>query len=157
MLRVRSLDCQTLNIHFDLIGYGESASVRGEDHVMPGAEGREVGTRRLDVYRFTLDGYVKGTGVDRDARALSWRENTDLLLAVMDLSLAPGLVEVGPAAPAQFPEAAPYLGLTVDRFITARVVSRARGPVTSHMSHQGWSFEMECVTSPLEWQDAESP
>ena len=156
MLRVRSLDCQSLNIHLDLIGYGESASVRGEDHVMPGAEGREIGLRRLDVYRFTLDGYVQGTGADRDARALSWRTATDQLLAVMDLSLAPGLVEIGPEAPAKFPDASPYLGLTVDRFITARVVSRARGPVQNHMSHQGWSFEMECVTSPLDWQDESS-
>ena len=156
MLRVRSLDCQTLNIHLDLLGYGESASVRGEDHVMPGAEGREVGLRRPDVYRFTLDGYVQGTGTDPEERALSWRLATDQLLAVMDLSLAPGLVEVGPAAPARFPGAASYLGLDGDKQITARVVSRARGPVLYHMAHQSWSFEMECVTSPLEWEDAGS-
>lgn len=156
MLRVRSLDCQTLNIHLDLIGYGESPAVRGEDHVMPRAEGREVGTRRKDVYRFVLEGYVEGTGADPDARALSWRTATDALLAVMDLSLAPGLVEVGPASPARFPASSPYLGLTGDKEITARVVSRARGPVQRHMSFQTWSFEMECVTSPLEWEDAGS-
>ena len=156
MLRVRSLDCQTLNIHLDLLGYGESASVRGEDDVIPFAEGRDIGARRLDVYRFVLQGYVQGTGTDPEERALSWRTATDALLAVMDLSLAPGLVEVGPAAPARFPGAASYLGLDGDKQITARVVSRARGPVQYHMAHQSWSFEMECVSSPLEWEDAGS-
>src|SRR5690606_14085285 len=97
-------------------------------------EGREVGLRRPDVYRFVLEGYVEGTGADPEERALSWRTATDQLLAVMDLSLAPGLVEVGPAAPERFPGAASYLGLTGDKEITARVVSRARGPVQRHMS-----------------------
>lgn len=156
MLKIRGTDCQTLNIHLDLVGYGESASVRGEDHVMPGAAGREVGTRRKDVYRFNLEGYVKGTGADRDERALSWREQTDVLMALMDFSLDPGTVEVGPAAPAGFPDASPYLGLTEDMILNARCVSMVRGPVQNHMSHQSWSFQMECVDSPPEWEPSGS-
>lgn len=123
---------------------------------MPGATGREVGVRRSDVYRFVLQGYVEGTGVDPDARALSWRTETDALMAVMDLSLAPGLVEVGPAAPERFPAASPYIGLTEDRELNARCVSMVRGPVQRHMSFQSWSFEMECVDSPPQWQDSGS-
>jgi hypothetical protein len=156
MLRVRSLDCQTLNIHLDLVGYGESASVRGEDDIVPQAAGRDVAARQKDVYRFVLEGYVEGTGATREERALSWRTATDQLMAVMDLSLAPGLVEVGPEPPARFPSAASYIGLDSDKFINARVVSVVRGPVRDHMSFQSWSFEMECVESPLAFQDAGS-
>ena len=156
MLRFRSLDLQSANIHLDLMGYRESASVRKVDHVMPGAAGREAGTRRKDIYRFSLDGSVTGTGADRDERALSWRIATDLLMEVMDFSLDPGLVELGPEPPTMFPDSSPYLGLTLDRFLNATCVSMVRGPVLNHMSHQGWSFEMECVDSPPEWQDAES-
>lgn len=159
MLKVRSLDCQTMNIHLDLLGYGESALVRGRDVLIPGAPGLYVpaNSREANAYRFTLQGFVRGTGVDPDARALSWRVATDQLLAVMDLILDPGAVEVGPAAPARFPDASPYIGLMGDRTINARLVSRVRGAVQAHMSYQGWSFEMESVEAPLGWQDAGSP
>jgi hypothetical protein len=118
---------------------------------MPGAAGREAGARRKDVLRFTLQGVVLGTGVDRDERALSWRTATDTLMAVMDLSLAPGMVEVGPEAPAMFPDSSPYLGLVLDHFLNARCISMVRGPVSYHMAEQSWSFEMECIDSPPEW------
>jgi hypothetical protein len=156
MLRVRSLDCQSDNIHLDVARYNEPALVRGTDDVIPRAEGRDPGARRKDVLRFTLEGFVKGTGEDRDERALSWRTNTDLLMAVMDFSLDPGLVEVGPDVPALFPDASPYLGLTEGRELFARCVSMVRGPVQNHMSHQSWSFEMECIDSPPQWQDSGS-
>ena len=158
MLRVRGTDVQTLNIHLDLLGYGDPFQVRGRAVLVPGAPGLFVppGTYEGDRYRFTLDGYVEGTGQTRDERALSWRSATDVLLALMDLSLDPGAVEVGPAAPARFPNASPYLGLTGDKTINARCVSFVRGPVRRHMSFQSWSFEMENVEDPLGWQDAES-
>lgn len=158
MLRVRGTDVQTLNIHLDLIGYGEPFQVRGRDVLIPGAEGMYVpaNSREAERYRFTLDGFVQGTGDDRDERALSWRENTDALMALMDLSLDPGVVEVGPGAPERFPDSAPYLGLLADKTINARCVSFVRGPVQAHMSFQTWSFEMENVESPLGWQDAAS-
>ncbi len=156
MLRVRSLDCQSDNIHLDVARYNEPALVRGVDDVVPQAEGRDIGARRKDVLRFTLEGVVRGTGVDPDARALSWRVATDQLMAVMDFSLDPGLVEVGPDAPAMFPDSSPYLGLTGDRELNARCVSMVRGPVQHHMSHQSWSFEMECIDSPPEWVDESS-
>jgi hypothetical protein len=151
MLLVRSLDCQTLNIHLDLVGYGEPSLVRGRDSIAPGSPGRFIRNRMKDIYRFTLEGYVMGTGEGRDARAASWRENTDLLMAVMDLSLAPGAVEVGPEPPARFPDASPYLGLSGDQTLDARCVSMVRGPVRYHMAVQSWSFEMECVDNPPEW------
>ena len=106
--------------------------------------------------RFSLEGVVLGTGEGRDERALSWRTATDLLMAVMDLSLAPGEVEVGPEPPAMFPDASPYLGLTGDHFLNARCVSMVRGPVRYHMAEQSWSFEMECIDSPPEWQPESS-
>jgi hypothetical protein len=159
MLKVRGTDVQTLNIHLDLVGYGESPQVRGRDVLIPGAPGLYVptGSREVNAYRFHLEGHVKGTGEDPDERALSWRIATNALMALMDLSLDPGTVEVGPASPAQFPDASPYLGLTVDRILNARCISHLGGPVKHHMSFQGWSFEMENVEAPLGWQDAESP
>jgi hypothetical protein len=156
MLTVRALDCQSRNIHLDLVGYGESARVRGEDVIIPGLAGRTPMNRVKDVYRFVLEGYVEGTGDDPDERTVSWRTNTDLLMAVMDFSLAPGAVEVGPAPPERFPDASPYLGLTGDKTLDARCVSMVRGPLLRHMSFQSWSFEMECVDSPPEWVDLES-
>jgi hypothetical protein len=156
VLRVRATDCQTDNIHLDLVGYGEPPLVRGEDDVIPQASGRDPGARTKDVYRFVLQGHVRGTGTDPEQRALSWRTATDALMALMDFSLDPGTVEVGPAAPAQFPDSAPYLGLTGDRELNARCVSMVRGPVQAHMSFQTWSFEMVCIDSPPEWQDSGS-
>lgn len=152
MLRVASLDVQSETIHLDLVGYNESAQVRGSDIVLPTVAGRLALPRVRDVYRFVLQGYVRGVGVDRDARALSWRTATDQLMAVLDLSLPADEVTVGPDEPAQFPNASPYLGLTGDHTIMARCVSMARGPVQSHMSFQSWSFEMECVTNPPLWE-----
>lgn len=156
MLRVGGLDCQDDNIHLDLVGYGESAQVRGRDPIIPGLPGRFQTPRIKDTYRFTLPGYVKGTGETREDRALSWRIATDLLMAVMDFSLDPGVVEVGPDAPAQFPDSTSYLGLTGEKFLNARCVSMVHGPVQHHMSHQSWSFEMECIDNPPEWQDGSS-
>ena len=156
MLTVRALDCQSDVIHLDVIGYGEPPSVDGEDDVVLEATGREVGPRIYDVYRFRLEGHVRGVGTDREERALSWRAATDALMAVMDFVLDPGEVMIGPAAPAQFPDSASYLGLTADKFLNARCVSMVRGPVQRHMSFQTWSFEMECVDSPPLWQDASS-
>jgi hypothetical protein len=151
MLTVRDLDCQSINIHLDLVGYGESARVRGEDVVIPGLAGRTSMSRVKDVYRFTLQGFVKGTGEGPDARAQSWRTNTDLLMAVMDFSLVPGSVDVGPEPPALFPDASPYLGLAGEYTLDARCVSMVRGPLRYHMAFQSWSFEMECIDSPPEW------
>lgn len=157
MLKVRSTDVQTLAIHLDLVGYGEPAQVRGRDVLIPGLPGLYVpaGSREKNLIRFTLQGYVQGLGVGPDERALSWREETDVLMALMDFSLDPGTVEVGPAAPARFPDASPYLGLTGDKSIEARCVSMVHGPLQHHMSYQSWSFEMEAVET-LAWEDAGS-
>jgi len=154
MLRIHGTDCQTVNIHLDVVGYAESASVRGEDLELPTVAGRVLGPgpRIKDVYRFELEGYVRGTGADRDEKAESWRENTDVLMALMDFELDPDTIEIGPEPPANFPNSAPYLGLTDDMFINARCVSMVRGPLLDHMSFQSWSFQMESIDSPPGWQ-----
>jgi hypothetical protein len=156
MLTYRAVDLQTLNIHMDLVkGYTEPAEVRGEDDVMPGAAGREPGIRRADVRHLIIEGHVRGTGATPAARALSWRIATDALAAILDRTLAPGDLEVGPAAPAQFPSAAAYLGLTVDRVLTGvRVENFMAGPVQSHMSYQAWSIELVSIASPPNWANA---
>ena len=156
MLKIAALDVQSETIHLDLYRYGASAGVRGKDLIIPGLSGRFSLPRQRDVYRFTLQGYVLGQGETRDDRAESWRVATDALMAVTDFSLDPADIEVGPAAPAQFPDASPYLGLTADRVIVARCISMVSGPVLNHMSYQVWSFEMESVDSPPQWTDAPS-
>jgi hypothetical protein len=82
---------------------------------------------------------------------MSFRTASDALAAVLDRALTPGELVVGPAAPAQFPDAAPYLGLTDNYSLNARVVNAISGPVQAHMSYQTWSIELECVDSPPEW------
>ena len=101
--------------------------------------------------RIILEGHVRGQGGTRDERALSFRTSSDALAAIFDRSLDPGILEVDEDAPAQFPDAAPYLGLTTSRSLTARVVNVITGPVLAHMSYQTYSVELECVDSPPEW------
>jgi hypothetical protein len=152
MLNYRALDLQSATTHFDLrSGYVEPPTVRGEDDVLPGAAGRDVGARRADIRRIILEGHIRGAGADRDERAMSFRTASDALAAVLDRALTPGELVVGPAAPAQFPDAAPYLGLTDNYSLNARVVNAISGPVQAHMSYQTWSIELECVDSPPEW------
>lgn len=152
MLTYRSVDLQTATIHLDLrSGFVEPPTVRGEDDVIPGAAGRDVGARRADVLRIVLEGHVKGVGGTRDERAASWRVASDALAAVLDRALTPGAIVVGPTVPAQFPDAAPYLGLLQNYGLDARVVNAISGPVLAHMSYQTWSIELECVDSPPEW------
>lgn len=156
MLSYRGVDLQTLNLHFDLAsGYAEPPEVRGEDDIISGATGREEGARRADVRRVVFTGHVRGTGATQAARTLSWRIATDVLAAILDRTLSPGTLLVGPAAPAQFPNAAAYLGLTVNRQLTGvRVLNFMAGPVESHMSYQTWSIELQSIASPPNWANA---
>jgi hypothetical protein len=151
-LTYRGVDLQTDGIHLDLrSGLHEPATVRGEDDVIPGAAGRDLGARRKDTRRIILEGHVRGQGGTRDERALDFRTSSDALAVIFDRSLDPGTLEVDETAPALFPEAAPYLGLTGARTITARVVNVITGPVLAHMSYQTYSVELESVDSPPEW------
>lgn len=152
MLTYRSVDLQTTTLAFDLrSGFVEPATVRGEDDVIPGAAGRDVGARRADTLRIVLEGHVRGIGATRDERALSWRVASDALSAVLDRALTPGALVVGPVVPDEWPDAAPYLGLLQNYGLDARVVNAISGPVQAHMSYQTWSIELECVDSPPEW------
>src|SRR5688500_9937519 len=140
----------------DLVrGYTETPEVRGEDDVIPGAAGREPGARRADTRHILLEGHVRGTGFSPQARALSLRIASDALSVLLDRTLSPGSLIVAPAAPAQFPSAASYLGLTVNRQITGvRVLNFMSGPVQSHMSYQTWSIELVSIASPPNWANA---
>lgn len=153
MLRFRGVDLQDENVSLDLaVGYAESPDVRGEDDIIPGAAGREPGTRRADVRRIVLQGHVRGTGGTAAERAESWRAATDAMLAAFDMTQI-GTLEVGPAAPGQYPDAAPYLGLSADQQIAdVRCIAQVGGPVQAHMSYQTWSFELQSIASPPEWE-----
>jgi hypothetical protein len=150
-LRIRSLDVQDGNdpwsasIWLDLVsGYSEPAEVRGEDDVVPEAAGREPGTWQRDMRRIQLEGHAKGFGTDREERSADWRISTDALMAVMQLYDAPGLVEVD----------GPYLGIATGEthYLNARCVRVLPGPILNRMSYQAWSFTLECIDSPPEWQ-----
>jgi hypothetical protein len=152
VLNYRALDLQSSTTHFDLrSGFVEPPTVRGEDDVIPGAAGRDVGARRADTRRIILEGHIRGEGGDRDARAASFRTASDALAAVIDRELTPGELIVGPESPAMFPDSAPYLGLADHYSLNARVVNAISGPVQAHMSYQTWSIELECVDSPPDW------
>ena len=152
MLTYRGTDLQTETINLDLrSGFVEPPTVRGEDDVLPGAAGRDVGARRADTRRIVLEGHVRGVGATRDERALSFRVASDTLAAVLERDLAPGTLIVGPTAPDQFPDAAPYLGLLQMFGLDARVINAISGPVQAHMSYQIWTVELECVDSPPDW------
>ena len=157
MLRYRGVDLQGANISLDLaVGYAETPDVRGEDDIIPGAAGREPGTRRADVRRIVLQGHVRGTGGTAQERAESWRAATDTLLAALAMTEI-GTLEVGPAAPAQYPDAAPYLGLDVNYEIAdVRCIAQVGGPVQAHMSYQTWSFELQSIASPPDWEPSPS-
>jgi hypothetical protein len=150
-LKVRSLDVQdgdepyTAGIWLDLVsGHAEPADVRGEDDIVPGASGRSEGEWQRDVRRIQLEGHVRGFGATREERSSDWRANTDALMAVMQMHDAPGLVEV----------IGPYLGIPTGdtHFLNARCIRVLPGPVTNRMSYQAWSFTLECIDSPPEWQ-----
>jgi hypothetical protein len=158
MLRFRNQDLQTAAIHFDIAsGFSEPASVRGEDDIVPAADGRYVGPRRKDQRRIVLTGWVRGIGADWAERATAFREATDTLMGVMDLSDDPGTLETGSEAPGAFPDdPAAYLGLSSDYELEARPVNLVGGPLDAHMSYQTWSIELVCVDSPPEWIEIES-
>ena len=109
-LRFRSVDLQSghpsngavAGIWLDLDkGFSEPAEVRGADDVIPQASGQYPGVWIRHQRLITLVGHVRGSGSTYDERAASWREQTDTLMAVMGLYLAPGLLEVD----------GPYLGI----------------------------------------------
>lgn len=135
----RATDIHTDNIHLepDLSVF---PSWRGTDSIAPGHGGRFIRPRLLDRLVVPVNGYVKGTGTTRAERAESWRASTDILIALLDPTLAPGLLVVGP----------PLMGVTEERSILVRPINAIHGrPVGAH--YETWSIEMECVDDPPEW------
>jgi len=130
----RGTNIQTANIAMHLLrGYAEPPEVRGQDDVVPGAEGLEEGAWEADHRRLLIEGWVKGTGATLTAQQQSWRANTDSLLALMDRAASPGALVIS----------APYLGLSAGtKTIQARCVNVVPGPIQAAMTLQHWSFEL---------------
>lgn len=148
MIEYRSVELQTAKIHFDIpSGFFEPADVRGKDIIVPGRTGRVYFARVKDSRSVELQGYVMGIGATPQERSEDWHASTQALMAVMDYSLAAGALVASEG----------YLGLPAGDIATlqARCVNAIPGPVLNCMSFQRWSFELECVASPPEW-DIES-
>lgn len=98
-LTYRGTDIFTTNIEFDVhIGYAEPPSVRGADVIISGKAGRTHMTKVADQRLIELRGWVTGTGATLVAQQQSWRSNTDILMGLLDRTLAPGpLVVSSPA------------------------------------------------------------
>lgn len=103
-------------IHLELVqGLFESATTRGIDVTVPGADGQVARPRRFHERQIVLDGFVRGSGTFQDERQSSYRANLDTLVA---------LFEEGGGASVQpkVLEAITEDGLV--RWIPARTVSR---------------------------------
>lgn len=126
---------------FDLIeglpGH-EPPRVRGEDVIAPGREGRYVGNRVNDYTEHLIEGFIRGMADTPEERAIEWHSNTETILAVFGLDLAPGSLVVTGGADS-------YLGLTDSASIEVRTVDVMPGPILSHQSYQRWSFKLEGV------------
>lgn len=151
-LRFRSFDLQSgdpLNanlggVYFDLSeGLWVPAAVRGEDDVVPEAAGQEPGARIRDHLDIPMEGWVAGAGANRTERSEDWLDRTQALKAVMELYLAPGLLEVD----------GPYLGIPAGTTyeLNARVIRVIPGAIHSRMSFQSWTVQLRCIDSPPEW------
>jgi hypothetical protein len=156
-LRFRGLDLQSGHpsdgsvggIWLDLDGYFDPPSVRGDDDVIPEAAGQVAGVWIPDHKDMTLVGHVRGSGGTKDERTADWYERTTQLMAVMQMDLAPGLLEVD----------GPYLGIPTGEthYLNARCIRPIRGQVHNRMAFQFWSFTLRCIDSPPIWQvDASS-
>lgn len=60
-------------------GLDDGYDVRGQDVVVPSADGRVVRPRRFDRIVVVLEGYVRGVGVDQDAARMDYRANRRIL------------------------------------------------------------------------------
>lgn len=150
----RSLDLQDgdepelsriwLDIHS---GFSEPADVRGDDLVIP----QKHGMAEMDRYKhrriIELRGHVRGDGPTVLERQQDWRAATEVLMAVMDFTLASGLLEVVP----------PYMGLlSVSQSISARAFDAIGGPILGKQTFQRWTFRLVAIGDPPDWVEDES-
>lgn len=117
-------------IYLELMrGYFEPPSVRGEDIIIPGADGRTTRTRRADQRYVLLEGYVTGSS------AANWNTNVAALMAKLDGSLVNLVV------------ADNYLGSTGTHTLAVRCVSPpVGGEPTYGVLYQAWSVELLSVS-----------
>ena len=134
------------SIWLDLqVGYAEPAEVRGDDYDLPGAVGMvwapKVRRRRI----IELQGFVRGVGTSLEERQQSWRDSTDVLMALMQFDDDPGPVLIVP----------PYLGLeTASWTIDAVAINTMGGPITGRMTFQPWSIQLLSIVP--DWSEADS-
>lgn len=71
-------------------GFLESADVRGEDTIIPGATGRVPRNRKKDLRVIELEGTVRGEGATEDLRLSDFQDSCDALISLFDPAAATG-------------------------------------------------------------------
>lgn len=79
-----------LSLHLDIVeGLNDGLDVRGEDTVVPSADGRVPRNRRADVRHIILAGILQGDGEREADRLASWQNLRDTLEATFDPTADP--------------------------------------------------------------------
>lgn len=129
------------SIHFDVRrGFSEPPNVRGEDYVVPGAEGRVWAPKQIDHRIIELEGFVRGWGDTLEERQEEWRTATSDLMSLMQFDDDPGQLVIE----------APYFGVSGSWSIDAVAINTMGGPVLHRMTFQAWSIQL-MAHSP-EWE-----
>lgn len=150
----RALDIQNgetpdlATIWLDLINPFGPADVRREHLVIPQKHGQQVMAGYKHRRTPELRGFVRGVGSTPTERRESFRDASEALEAVLDLTLAPGTLLA----------LAPYLGLPAgsQSSIECMTLDAVPGTINSMQSHQRWSITLLCVSNPPEWVTDES-
>lgn len=75
-------------------GIDDSPEVRGQDVVIPYAEGRVIRPRRFDRRRILLEGFVRGVGATDDLARIDYRGNRRTLAALFDTTRVPATLRL---------------------------------------------------------------
>lgn len=153
-LEYRSLDLQNgdtpgeATIWLDVHNPFEPAEVRREHLVIPQKHGQQLMTGYKHRRVIELRGFVRGVGSTPTERQQSFRDASEALQAVIDLTLDP----------APLIAFAPYLGLPTgsQSSIDALPLDAVPGTIDSVQSHQRWSIKLLCISDPPEWVTDES-
>jgi hypothetical protein len=91
-----SVDLQRsdLSLHLDIVsGLNDGLDVRGEDTVIPSADGRVFRDRKGDVRHIVLAGIIMGTGATETLRQASYQNLCDEVEATFPLTGDPAVLE----------------------------------------------------------------
>lgn len=153
-LLYRALDIQNgetpdlATIWLDLINPFVPADVRREHLVIPQKHGQQVMAGYKHRRTPELRGWVRGIGSTPTERRESFREASEALEAILDLTLDPGPLTA----------LAPYLGLPAgsESTLQCTTLDAVPGSIVSMQTHQRWSITLLCVSDPPEWVTDES-